>query len=237
MSRPAGADPDEEAFASIERAIEAGATDLAELGFWGLIGRVKVDPERSARWAEVAGRIDRTAFEARVQARYPIWLGNTVLLAWTLAGAAAVGLALGTSSPTVAGLALLFAAGAWSVTLHDLAHWVVGRAVGIRFTCYFLAIRPFPPRPGLKTDYASYLRTPPRRRAWMHASGAIATKLAPFLALAFRPAADAPAWAAWALLALGAFQIATDVLFSVRSSDWKKVRRELRVASRQASRR
>ena len=45
--------------------------------------------------------------------------------------------------------------------------------------------------------------------------------------------AGAPAWAAWACLALGALQIVTDVLFSMKSSDWKKVRRELHVARRQ----
>jgi hypothetical protein len=71
----------------------------------------------------------------------------------------------------------------------------------------------------------------------MHAAGALATKLAPFVALAFWPATEAPAWAAWGLLALGGVQILTDSLFSVRSSDWKKVRRELGVARLQASNR
>jgi hypothetical protein len=47
----------------------------------------------------------------------------------------------------------------------------------------------------------------------------------------------APAWTAWALIALGLLLIGTDVAFSVRSSDWKKVRRELRVARVQASNR
>ena len=64
----------------------------------------------------------------------------------------------------------------------------------------------------------------------MHASGALATKLAPFLALAFAPAARAPGWAVAILLGLGIFQIVTDVLFSTKASDWKKVRRELAVA-------
>jgi hypothetical protein len=31
------------------------------------------------------------------------------------------------------------------------------------------------------------------------------------------------------LLALGLFQIVTDVLFSTKASDWKKVRRELEI--------
>ena len=64
----------------------------------------------------------------------------------------------------------------------------------------------------------------------MHASGAIATKLAPFLALAFFPGSEAPWWSAAALVALGVFQIVTDVLFSVRSGDWKRFRRERDVA-------
>jgi hypothetical protein len=101
--------------------------------------------------------------------------------------------------------------------------------VGIRFTDYFLGGPP-PPRPGLKSDYATYLRADPDSRAWMHASGAIATKLAPFVALAFWPGSNAPWWAAAALAAIGVLQIVTDVAFSTRSSDWKKFRREKAIA-------
>jgi hypothetical protein len=227
----------QEAFARIEAAVDAGDTDLAALGFWRLVGRIKADPVLAGHWADAAGRIDRAAFAARVRLRVPVWVGNVLLVLGTAAGAAAVGVAIGTTSPSLAGLALLFAGGAWSVSVHDLAHWVVGRASGIRFSWSFLSTRPFPPRPGLKTDYATYLRAAPIRRVWMHASGAIATKLAPFVALAFWPASLAPPWAAWGLLAMGAFEISTDILFSVRSGDWKKVRRELRVARLQAPRR
>ena len=70
----------------------------------------------------------------------------------------------------------------------------------------------------------------------MHASGAIASKIAPFISLAFWPASHAPAWAAWVILAIGVGQIVTDVLFSTKSSDWKKVRRERKVARAQGSR-
>ncbi len=233
-----GSEPVEEfqdAFARISAAVEAGDTDLSELGFWRLLAKVKVDPALSAHWADQAGRIDRMAFEARVRTRFPVWLGNLVLLLEALVGAAAVVVALRATNEVLAGLALIVAAVAWSVSLHDPAHWAVGRLVGIRFTCYFLG-GPFPPRPGLKTDYATYLRTKPGDRALMHASGAIATKLAPFVALAFYPASAAPAWAAWLLLAIGLFQIATDVLFSTKTSDWKKVRRERAVARAQVAR-
>jgi hypothetical protein len=234
---PDGAETYQDAFARIEAAVGSGETDLGALGFWRLIGEIKADPVLAGHWADLAGRIDAAAFAARVRLRLPVWAGNALLVAGTVAGGVAVGVAAGTGSPTLAGLALLFAGGAWSVSVHDLAHWLVGRAAGIRFSWYFLSTRPFPPRPGIKTDYATYLRASPLRRVWMHASGAIATKCAPFVALAFWPASDAPAWAAWGLLAMGAFEIATDVLFSVRSGDWKKVRRELRVARLQASHR
>jgi hypothetical protein len=134
----------------------------------------------------------------------------------------------------VAGLALVFAGVAWSVAFHCPTHWLVGRIVGIGFTAYFVG-GPFPRRPGVKTDYASYLRASPVARAWMHGSGAVATKLAPLLALAFWPASDAPRWAALALVAIGVLLIVTDIVFSTKSSDWKKVRRELRVARAQGA--
>lgn len=225
----------QEAFERIEAAVAAGDTDLSRLGFWRLLREVKVDPALSAHWAEAAGRIDRTAYEARVRPRFPVWFGNLVLVVGTLVGGLAVVVAMNAEDEVVAGIALVAAAGIWSVSVHCLAHWVVGRLVGIRFTSYAFG-GPFPPRPGLKTDYATYLRTAPSARAWMHASGALATKAAPFVALGFWWATDAPAWAAWACLALGVFEITTDVLFSTKASDWKKVARERRIARAQAAR-
>ena len=230
-------EPDEayqDAFARIEAAVDEGETGLSGLGFWRLLGKVKADPMLSAHWADQAGRIDRKAFEARVKIRFPVWFGNLVLAAGTLIGAGAAVVALRTEDPTLAGIALVVAAGAWSVSLHDLAHWAAGRLAGIRFVAYFFG-GPFPPRPGLKTDYATYLRASPGARAWMHASGALATKVAPFVALAFWWATEAPAWAAWAVAALGVLQIVTDVLFSTKTSDWKKVKRERRIARAQGA--
>ncbi|MFL5766953.1 MAG: hypothetical protein ACJ758_03805 [Actinomycetota bacterium] len=225
----------QDAFRRIEEAVDAGETDLRALGFWKLLAKVKADPALTEEWADVAGRIDRKAFEEGVRPRFPIWFGNSVLVAGTAMGAGAIRFALSTSNETLAGLALVASAGILSVSAHDLGHWAVGRLVGIRFTSYFFG-GPFPPRPGIKTDYATYLRTAPKERAMMHASGAIASKVAPFIALAFWPASDAPAWAAWVIVAIGVGQIVTDVLFSTKSSDWKKVRRERKVAHAQHNR-
>jgi hypothetical protein len=113
--------------------------------------------------------------------------------------------------------------------------------VGIRFSHYFLD-GPLRVQPGLKIDYASYLRASPGRRGWMHASGAVVSKIAPFAVFGavYLPHRAAgydllPAWSLWTILALGVAQLVTDVVSSTKRSDWKKVRRERRVARAQRS--
>jgi hypothetical protein len=215
---------------AIEAAVAGGDRDLRAQGFWRLVAQVKADPQLVERFADRLGAVDTAAFRSAVRLRAPVWIGNLVLLGGIAIGAAAAALALGDgTSPTVAGIALVAAGGAWSLSLHCPAHWLVGRLAGIRFTDVFIGGPP-PPRPGLKTDYSTYLRADPVARARMHAAGAVATKVAPFLALALWLASRAPWWSAAALVALGLIQIATDALFSVRSGDWKKFRREMAVA-------
>ena len=141
----------------IERAVDAGATDLGELGFWRVVKRVKLSPLALQRYGDQIGRIDTEAFRRGVPRRYPVWLGNAVLAAGVLAGSGAVAVALVVSADVLKGLALVAAGGIWAVSFHCLAHWMVGRLSGIRFTDYFIGGPP-PPRPGLKTDYGSYLR-------------------------------------------------------------------------------
>jgi hypothetical protein len=222
----------------IERAVAAGDTDLRRLGFWRVVALIKRDDELIERYAERIGRIDGMAFRARVRFRAPVWVGVVLqllgigvavgLVAFVVWNAGA-GADRAMDVELASGVGLPLAAFALAAGIHTFAHYVVGRSVGIRFTVFFFAIPP-PPLPGLKTDYGTYLRTGPVARAWMHASGAVATKLAPFGVLAFAPAADAPGWTVALLVALGVFQIATDVLFSTKASDWKKVGRELAVA-------
>ena len=213
----------------IEAAVGDGTTDLRALGFWTVVARVKPDRLLVHEHADQIGRIDTAAFRAGVRLRVPVWVGNLLLLAGIVAGGVAVWLAFVWDSALWKGLALVAAGAIWAIAVHSPTHWLVGRAIGIRFTDYFLGGPP-PPRPGLKTDYATYLRADPDSRAWMHASGAIATKLAPFVALAFWPASGAPWWSAAALLAIGVLQIVSDVTLSTKSSDWKKFARERAVA-------
>ena len=233
----------QDAFARIDRQVEAGDTDLRE--FWKLVRGVKRDPRLAEHWADVVGRIDRMAFEHAVRPRFPVWLGNAILLVQTAILVAFVPVAIalardaaGSSEPILPGLMVVAAAGGLSVSVHDLTHWLTGRMVGLRFRAYFLK-RPLL-IPGLKIDYATYLRASAVARAWMHASGAVASKIAPFavFAGAYLPQRAAgydlfPAWALWITLGIGVVQLITDVLFSTKKSDWKRVRRELRAARTQ----
>jgi hypothetical protein len=237
----------QEEFARIEAEVDRGNTDLEDLGFWSLVRKVKLEPRLAAHWADVVGRIDRKAFERRVRPTAPVWLGNGIMLIGTgvlaLAAIVAVRLAHGPSETgaTVAGVLGLAAAGGLSVTLHCPAHWLVGRLVGIRFLRYFIG-GPLKVTPGIKTDYATYLRVDPGARAAMHASGAVASKIAPFaifapLYLAHRGAGYElfPEWSLWAILGLGVLEILTDAIWSRKKSDWKKVGRERRLARAQES--
>lgn len=213
----------------IEAAVGAGNADLGALGFWKVVQRIKLDRFLVDEHADRIGRIDTAAFRAGVKLRTSVRVGNALLALGTVAGALAVGAAFTWQTPAWKGLALIAAGVIWAFSLHSPTHWLVGYLIGIRWTDYFLGGPP-PPRPGLKSDYGSYLRADPDSRAWMHASGAIATKLAPFIALAFWPASNAPWWAAAVLAGLGVLQIVTDATFSTKTSDWKKFRREKSIA-------
>jgi len=221
--------------ARIEAAVDAGETDASTLGFWKLVRQIKADPMLSAHWADQIGRIDRKLFEARVRPRFPVWFGNAVLAMGLLVAGGAIAYAVVCDNPTVSGALLLASGLILSASVHDLAHWAWGRIVGIRFLWYFLD-GPTRIQPGLKTDYASYLRTAPTARATMHAAGAVASKIVPLIPLAFCLVADAPGWAVAGLIAFTAIQLVTDLTFSVKRSDWARVRRELLVARAQETR-
>ncbi|MDQ2953193.1 MAG: hypothetical protein M3R54_13120, partial [Chloroflexota bacterium] len=80
--------------------------------------------------------------------------------------------------------------------------------------------------------YATYLRTPARSRAWMHAAGAIVTKIVPFAVVLYALSISADWWVIALLVAVGLLQLASDALYSVKASDWKKFSREMRLANR-----
>lgn len=221
----------DERLAAVEHELAADRRpDLKALGFWTAVATVKRDAALVARYADRVAAVDRAAFLRAVPLHLPARVGVVLLVAGLAVGIAILALAPGLARPWLE-IALLVGMGALDLATHGLAHWVIGAFVGIRFTDWFVDL-PSKPQPGFKIDYASYLRTPARSRAWMHASGAIVTKLVPFLVLAYASLVRADAWALVVIAAVGLLQIASDVLLSVKSSDWKKFRREMRLASR-----
>ena len=212
-----------------EEDIGAGAVpDLRALGFWRAVAGVKKKPDLVGRYADRIGRIDRAVFADRVKVRFPAMVGVALLSLGSVVGLLILWLAAGQGHP-LRELAVLVVMGALLVCTHNLAHFVVGTVAGIRFTDWFMDL-PKRPQPGLKIDYATYLRAPARSRAWMHAAGALVTKLVPFAVIPYAGAIGCDLWVAVVLLALGIAQIVTDLAWSVKASDWKKFRREMKLA-------
>jgi hypothetical protein len=206
--------------------VEAGG-GLGGTGFWKLVGAIKQEKGLD-RFIEDVAEIDQRALRNWALLTVPLALGSSLMVFGTLVGFAFVTLAYQVEG-VWGGVWILLGTGVLLVTTHSLAHLVVGTAVGIRFTYWFIG-KISQPQPGVKTDYATYLQTPARSRAWMHAAGAITTKVIPFLMIGAALAAGVPAWATWALVAAGVVALLTDVLWSTKASDWKKFKREMAYA-------
>jgi len=205
-----------------------GPVDLSATGFWRAVAAVKRDPSLADDFADRIAEIDRAAFERWALLTLPIRIGTALAIIGTLLGLAVITAGYYVDEPWN-GLFLLAGTGIILVPTHGLGHLVVGAISGIQFTHWFVGTTGRP-QPGIKVDYATYLRTSAAGRAWMHASGALVTKAIPFLMLGAAWGMEAPAWAWAALLVIGAATVATDVLWSTKSSDWKKFRRERRYA-------
>ena len=212
-----------------EKAVTAGAP-VGPTGFWKAVDTVKRDPALIEQYADRIARIDRAAFKSWALLAVPIWLGNVLIIGATLIGSALVGWAYYLDG-TGAALVFLLGFGIILVTTHGLTHLLVGTLMGMRFTHWFVG-KLAQPQPGVKLDYATYLRVPADSRAWMHASGAIITKLMPFIFLGAAIAAQVPTWVVWALVVIGLVEIAIDIVWSTKKSDWKKFNREMTFVDR-----
>ncbi len=207
-----------------DRALDEGQ-GLFGTGFWPAVTTLKRSPELAERLADRVASIDRRAFEDGVLLSMPLAVGTPLAILATAAGVAGVVASRYLEAPWDW---LMFTAGMVALlpATHGLAHLVVGNAVGLRFTHWFVG-SVMRPQPGVKVDYATYLRTPARRRAWMHASGALVTKVLLFALIPFALAADLPRWFVVALVVVAAGAVVVDAAWSVRSSDWKRFRREM----------
>jgi len=217
----------ERALAAAEAQVASGQ-DLAGTGFWMAVATVKTDSRLVERYADRIAAIDQDAFAQWALLTIRKGLGTTLAVLGTAAG-----LLLVTTGYPLDGLPAVvvfyLGFGTLLASTHALAHLVVGQFLGIRFTSWFVASLARP-QPGVKIDYASYLRTPALRRAWMHASGAIVTKIIPFALIGPAVSAGLPTWAVAGLALVGIAMIITDVVWSTTSSDWMKYRREMKFA-------
>ena len=219
----------ESVLAAAEERVSRGES-LAGTGFRRVVQEVKKSPEMAERYADRIARIDEAAFRRWPLLVVPVVPGTLLALV-----AVAVGLGLvawtyrlveqGDDVPAV--IAFFAGFGALVASTHGLGHLVVGRLLGIRFTSWYVA-SPTRPQPGVKIDYASYLRSTRVRRAWMHAAGALVTKVVPFALIGAARASGLPGWVTWALVGIGVVMILTDVFFSTKKSDWSRVLREMR---------
>jgi hypothetical protein len=203
--------------------------DLRAAGFWKAVAAVKRRPELADTFADRIAAIDRTAFERWALLTVPAGAGTLLAVIGTLIALGIVAAAYYVDAPWN-GLLLLAGTGVLLVPTHGLGHLVVAGRGGMRITHWFVGSITRP-QPGVKLDYATYLRAPARSRAWMHASGAIVTKTIPFLMLGAAWGMDAPGWAWAVLLIMGVAMVITDVAWSTKSSDWMKFRREMRYAA------
>lgn len=208
------------------RSVDAGG-GLGGTGFWKLVDAIKQGPGLE-RFIDEVAETDQRAFRNWAFLTVPLAVGTSLMVFGTVVGLALVALAYEVEG-VWSGVWILLGTGVLLVSTHGLAHLVVGTAVGIKFTYWFIG-KISQPQPGVKTDYSTYLRTPARSRAWMHAAGATTTKVIPFLMIGAALAAGVPGWATWALVAAGVVALVTDVLWSTKASDWKKFQREMAYA-------
>lgn len=221
----------EEILSRYEWELDKGFTiDLWGQGFWKVVAWVKRRPEEVEVFADRIAHIDQAGFDQGVGSSLPIRSGAALLGGVSVVSLALIGLTYYVDQPwnwLVFGVGI----GILLIATHPLAHLVVGRILGIQFTKLFMGFeRQLIPEPGVKIDYATYLRAPARRRAWMHASGAITSKLVLLLSIPVVFTADLPQWVLWVLLAAAALTIIVDVVWSTKFSDWKRFRREMSVA-------
>lgn len=215
----------EESLSRAEAALAAGQ-GLAGTGFWSAVSDVKGQPELVDRYADRIAVIDNQAHRRLAMLVVPLWMGTTLMILATIGAIALIGWAYSLTG-WAAVIVFYLGFGALLVTTHSLGHLLVGSILGIGFQYWFLGRPSFPQQGGVKIDYSSYLRAPAQSRAWMHAAGAIVTKVMPFLLIGAAVAAGLPTWAVVLLPIIGVGVIVLDAVWSTKMSDWKKYKREM----------
>lgn len=215
----------EDVLAAAEDRVRRGE-GLAGTGFRGAIAAVKANPEMAERYAARCAAVDQAVFRKRALLVVPIVPGTIIAGAVTAIGVYLMARAPRMGDDPVAAGVFLVGFGIVLVATHGLAHLVTGRLLGIGFTHWFVgSLRR--PQPGVKVDYRSYLSATPRRRAVMHVSGAVFSKLIALAAPLVAAVAGLPAWVVWVLVGIAVVSLITDLVWSTKHSDWARFRREM----------
>jgi hypothetical protein len=176
----------------------------------------------------------------KVFAQLSIAMGNTVQIAGI--GAAYLGLKASRSahSPTAAVATMILAWILLYFCSHAIAHWLVGRLVGIRFLFYTVGGTSNPegwplvrwvfehlPFFGVQTDKVSMQSASPGAKALMWSAGVTASAIVPTLAAlcAWRSAVP---WSGWFCLFASGWALGTLASnWTSRTGDYSKARRAL----------
>ncbi len=177
----------------------------------------------------------------KVFARLSIAGGNTVQIAGIVVAYFALTASRSANSPALAVASMILAWVLFYFCSHAIAHWLVGRLVGIRFQFYTVGGTGNPegwpwgvrwvfehlPFFGVQTDRVSMESVSPGARALMWSAGVTASAIIPTLAAlcAWRSAVS---WSGWFFLFASAWAVGTLASnWTSRSGDYFKARRAL----------
>ena len=179
--------------------------------------------------------------QRKVFARLSIAMGNTLQTAGIVAAYFALRVSRSTHSPAVAVAAMLLAWVLLYFSSHAIAHWLVGRLVGIRFLFYTVGGTGNPegwpwgvrwifehlPFLGVQTDKVSMQSVSPGGKALMWSAGVTASAIIPTFAALCAWLSAVP-WSGWfCLVALGWALGTLASNWTSRTGDYSKARRAL----------
>jgi hypothetical protein len=177
----------------------------------------------------------------KVFARLSIAMGNTVQTAGIVAAYFALTASRSAHSPTVAVATMILAWVLLYFCSHAIAHWLVGRLVGVRFLFYTVGGTGNPegwpwgvrwifehlPFFGVQTDKVSMLSVSPGAKALMWSAGVTASAIIPTFAALYTWHSVVP-WSGWfCLFALGWALGTLASNWTSRTGDYSKARRAL----------
>lgn len=162
-----------------ERVHRGDFNAIKELGFYKIVSEVKKSRELSNKFAELVGEIDYKFFDSRIKFKIPFSIGTAIEIILALISLVVLYLAVKTEPGMVEAALFLLSALLMMTALHPISHAIAGKAFGIKMHFYFLN-GPLLIEPTLKTDYASYVKAEPMKRAIFHLAGAINSMITTF---------------------------------------------------------